>query len=60
MLSFTVDLSTDADSLTPILDILDTAEKIPGNNFLSLCAGDHQNDLVHVDNVDIDPLPIQR
>lgn len=40
------------DDLSPYL-----GAKVPGNNFLSLCAGDHSGDIVSVDKVDLTPNP---
>jgi len=31
--------------------------KIPGNSPLELCPGDHENDLVQIEKVDLEPNP---
>ncbi|KAJ4391721.1 Phosphatidylglycerol/phosphatidylinositol transfer protein [Gnomoniopsis smithogilvyi] len=40
------------DDVSPYL-----GDKVPGDNFLSLCPGDHSGDIVSIDNVDLTPNP---
>lgn len=35
-------------------------EKVPGDNFFSLCGGDHSLDIIRFDRVDLTPNPPQR
>lgn len=40
------------DDLAPYL-----GDKVPGDNFLNLCSGDHSGDTVSIDKVDLTPNP---
>lgn len=55
----TQELSELIDSLVWLDDALPSylGDKVPGDNFLSLCSGDHSGDVVSFDKVDLTPNP---